>query len=240
MTGTDEWFASFPDDFWLQGARGADDRAQARRVAKLLRLRRGQCALDVPCGRGRIAFHLARRGISVVGVDASRRFIHSARARFHHNGLPGEFVLGDMRRIDFEGRFHAAYNWFSSFGYFSDRENAAFLQRLADAVRPGGRVLLEQAHREWMLRHLRAREERRGILITGRWNRRGQRIEGTWVRLDDPDRRRSRFSMRLYTPAQLSALFRGAGLRVEVICDSDGRPLTRAAQRQIFVARKAR
>lgn len=241
MTGTDGWFASFPDDFWLQGARGADDRAQARQIAKLLRLRRGQRALDVPCGRGRIAFHLAGRGISVVGVDASRRFIHSARARFRRNGLPGEFIRGDMRRIAFEGRFHAAYNWFSSFGYFSDRENAAFLQRLADAVRPGGRVLLEQGHREWILRHFRGgREERRGVRITGRWNRRAQRIEGAWVRLDDPDRRPSRFSIRLYTPAQLSALFRSAGLTVEVICDSDGRPLTRAAPRQIYVGRKAR
>lgn len=239
MTETAEWFESFPDDLWLWGVRGTDDGAQAQRVRKLLRLRTGQCVLDVPCGRGRIAFELAKRGISVVGVDATRRFIDSARARFRRNGLPGEFVRGDMRRIDFEERFHAAYNWFGSFGYFSERENAEFLKRLARAVRPGGRVLVEQVNRECILRHFRARGESPGLRTRVRWNSRSQRIEATWQYLTGHHWRQSRSSMRLYTPAQLSALFHSAGLAIEAICDWGGKPVTRGSRRLIFVGRKA-
>jgi SAM-dependent methyltransferase len=238
VTDTAEWFETFPDGLWLRGVRSADDGAQAQRVWKLLRLRAGQRVLDVPCGRGRIAFELAKRGIRVVGVDATRRFVDSARARFRRNELSGEFVRGDMRRIDFEGRFHAAYNWFGSFGYFSERENAEFLKRLALAVRPGGRVLVEQANREWILRQFRARDESPGLRTRGRWNPRTQRVEVTWQYLAGRHWRRSRSSIRLYTPAQLSALFRKAGLTVDTICDWEGKPFTRASPRLIFVGHK--
>jgi SAM-dependent methyltransferase len=195
--------------------------------------------LDVPCGRGRIAFELAKRGISVVGVDVTRRFVDSARARFRRNGLPGEFIRGDMRRIDFEGRFHAAYNWFGSFGYFSERENAEFLKRLARAVRPGGRLLVEQGNRECILRHFRTRDESPGLRTRVRWNPRSQRVEATWQYLAGHHWCRSRSSIRLYTPAQLSALFHSAGFTVDTICDRDGKPFTRGSPRLIFVGRKA-
>jgi len=240
VTGTEEWFASFPDQLWLRGVRHADDAAQAAQVAKLLRLRPGQRALDVPCGRGRIAFQLAGRGISVVGVDATRRHIRGARARFRRNGLPGEFIRGDMREIDFAERFHAAYNWSGSFGYFSDRGNAEFLQRLADAVRPGGRVLVEQANREKVLRQFATRTESPDLRTRGRWNPRTQRVESTWQYLDGRRWRQTRSSIRLYTPAQLSALFRNAGLGIETLCDRDGKPFTRGSRRLILVGRKTR
>jgi SAM-dependent methyltransferase len=240
VTRTDAWFESFPDRLWVQKARRTRDAEEAARVAKLLHLRRGQSVLDAPCGRGRIAFHLAGRGISVVGVDANRRFIHSARARFRRNALAGEFLLGDMRGIDFEAQFHAAYNWFGSFGYFSDRENAAFLQRLAAAVRPGGRVLVEQTSRERVLRNFRARAESPRVRQRACWNRRTQRVEVSWEYLDGKRWRRTRSSMRLYTPAQLARLFDGAGLALEATCDATGEPATRASGRLSFVGRKPR
>jgi SAM-dependent methyltransferase len=240
VTRPDAWFESFPDRLWVQRARRARDAEEAARIAKLLRLRRGQSALDVPCGRGRIAFHLARRGIEVVGVDANRRFIHSARTRFRHNALAGDFILGDMRGIDFEERFHAAYNWFGSFGYFSDRENAAFLRCLADAVRPGGRVLLEQVNREWLLRHFARRQDSPGLRVGGRWNPRNQRIEARWQYLDGRRWHQTRSSMRLYTPAQFGRLFDDAGLALEAIYDAKGELATRASRRLSFVGRKHR
>ena len=145
-----------------------------------------------------------------------------------------------MRHVTFEEQFHAAYNWFGGFGYFSDRENAAFLRRLAAAVRPGGRVLVEQTSRERVLRNFRARSESPGIRQRGRWNRRTQRVEMSWEYLDGRRWRRTRSSMRLYTPAQLSALFDCAGVALEAIYDATGEPATRASGRLAFVGRKSR
>src|SRR6185503_15297877 len=109
-----------------------------------LRLKKGMRVLDAPCGAGRVAYHLAVRGISVVGVDLRPQFIERARARFSRSKLKGEFVAGDLRDIGFKGEFDGVYNWFSSFGYFTDRENAALLVRYSHALRRGGRLLIEQ------------------------------------------------------------------------------------------------
>ena len=49
-----------------------------------------------------------------------------------------------------------------------------------------------------------------------------------------------RWPHRLYTPAQLSALFRNAGLGVETLCDRDGKPFTRGSPRLVIVGRKPR
>jgi hypothetical protein len=74
-----------------------------------------------------------------------------------------------------------------------------------------------------------------GVRTRGRWIPRTQRIEVTWQYLAGRHWHRSRSSIRLYTPAQLSAIFRSAGLTVDTICDWKGKPFTRASLRLIFV-----
>ena len=59
----------------------------------------------------------------------------------------------DLRSIEFENEFHAIYNWFNSFGYFSDGENAEVVRRFARALRPGGRLLIDHLNRERILRN---------------------------------------------------------------------------------------
>src|SRR3546814_11302338 len=61
--------------------------------------------LDVGCGPGRHAHALARRGMEVVGVDISQRFVDLASA----DAPPGaSFVRADARALTFDGEFHAA------------------------------------------------------------------------------------------------------------------------------------
>src|SRR5215831_16355018 len=61
--------------------------------------------LDVGCGPGRHAHALARRGIEVVGVDISRRFVDLAAAE----APPGAtFVRADARALPYDAEFDAA------------------------------------------------------------------------------------------------------------------------------------
>jgi SAM-dependent methyltransferase len=113
--------------------------ADAETVARLLSLRRGMRVLDVPCGQGRIAGRLARRGCEVVGVDNSERFLTLARERYPEV----RFELGDMRELPYESEFDAVVNWFTSFGYFDRDTNDSVLRRFARALRPGGHLVLE-------------------------------------------------------------------------------------------------
>ena len=75
---------------------------EARFIKRALHLRKGQSVLDAPCGAGRIAFHLARAGCVVTGIDLRPQFIRRARRRFRRAGLRGELKAMDMRDVDFE------------------------------------------------------------------------------------------------------------------------------------------
>jgi SAM-dependent methyltransferase len=122
--------------------------ADADVVAKLLSLRPGMRVLDVPCGEGRIAGRLARRGCDVVGVEIGELFL--ARARERHPEVT--FVKGDMRELRYEAEFDAVVNWFTSFGYFEPPVNDSVLAGFARALRPGGRLLLELLNPERVAR----------------------------------------------------------------------------------------
>jgi len=231
-------FQEFDSELWLQGAEDAG--AQGAFIRKVLHLRKGQTVLDAPCGDGRIAVPLAEAGLLVMGIDHNPYFLDRARARFAEGELEGEFLVGDIREISLVGAFHAAFSWGGSFGYFSDEENLETLRRLARAVRPGGRVLVDQPNREYVLRHF-VKERRHGPLtVVNRWNARQERIESRWTLRRRGSKHTYAMAIRLYTPVQMRRLFKQAGLKVEASYGSpDGKKFRRSSRRLILVGRKA-
>ena len=152
-SGGSDWFEQLHDSLWLRPDEGGEEEADCLR--RMLRIRRGQRVLDAPCGAGRVAFHLANRGVQVVGIDLRKSFIDRAKRRFRREGVKADLRCMDLRAIEFEDEFDAVCNWFISFGYFSDRENAEVVMRFSRALRPGGRLLIEQLNRERILRNFR-------------------------------------------------------------------------------------
>ena len=234
-----DWFQAFDSELWLQGDEDAG--AQAAFIRKVLGLRKGQTVLDAPCGEGRIAVLLAEAGLLVMGIDHNPYFLERARARFDEGELEGEFLVGDIREISLLGCFHAAFNWGGSFGYFSDEENLETFRRLARAVRPGGRVLVDQPNREYVLRHF-VKERRHGPLtVLNRWNARRQRIESRWTLRRRGSKHTYPMAIRLYTPVQMRRLFKQVGLKVEAAYGSpDGKKFRRTSHRLILVGRKTK
>lgn len=187
---------------------------------KALKLRRGARVLDVACGTGRHAVLLARRGASVLGVDASPEYLRAARSAARD--LPtARFVRGDMRRIPLVGEFDAAINLWTSFGYFARPEDdLRVLRGVARALKPGGLFLIDVIDYGWLKRRGQPRRwDRRAdgayllqdtVLAGGR----DPRIVNEWTVLR-PGRRAltARFVLRGYDRARLSRLLRRAGLR---------------------------
>jgi SAM-dependent methyltransferase len=112
-------------------------------IVEVLDLPPGAQILDCPCGHGRIANALAARGFRVTGLDSSEFFLERARADASARGVEVEYVQGDMRDIPWRDRFDALVNWFTSFGYFSDDQNKEVLAQFHDALKPGGKFVLE-------------------------------------------------------------------------------------------------
>ena len=232
-----EWFKSFFGDLWLP--RRESREAEAKFIRRVLGLRKGQQVLDAPCGDGEVALHLARLGIKVTGIDITPKFIARARRKFRKAALPGEFRVMELREIDYQAQFDAVYNWSGSFGYFSDTENLDVLQRFARALRPGGRLLIEQVNREHILRHFRHQHQVRDVRMTSKWKPKTRRVETFYTRRRGGKRETCRFSMRLYTPGEFSRLFALSGLKVIKIYGGwEGAAYRRGARRLVIIGRK--
>jgi SAM-dependent methyltransferase len=112
-------------------------------LVEALGLRGTETILDLACGGGRHSLELARRGFTVVGLDAAAPVLAHARARAAEEDLSVSFVQGDMRALTYQGRFDLALVMNSSVGFFDDAANAAAIAGCARALAPGGRLLLQ-------------------------------------------------------------------------------------------------
>lgn len=94
--------------------------------------------LDVGCGPGRMAAHLARRGVQVLGIDVSEAAVRQARAR----GVPAlrRDVFGSLPG---EGRWSTALLADGNIGIGGDPER--LLARLRGVLAPAGRVVADLA-----------------------------------------------------------------------------------------------
>ncbi|MDE2626837.1 MAG: class I SAM-dependent methyltransferase [Burkholderiales bacterium] len=93
--------------------------------------------LDFGCGLGNLAFAAARRGCTVVALDASPAAIEHVRARAVGEALPVSAALADLRDHAIDG----AYDAIVSIGllmFFDCPTALRVLAQLQAHVRPGG------------------------------------------------------------------------------------------------------
>lgn len=111
------------------------------RLVLALGLKEGDKVMDLACGKGRHALHLASKGFRVTGLDLSANSIDSL---ISHNNDRIHFERWDMREPYKDGSFHAVFNLFTSFGYFdSSTENLKVLQAMKQVVNDNGHILID-------------------------------------------------------------------------------------------------
>lgn len=204
--------------------------------------------LDLACGGGRHSLELARRGFTVVGLDAAAPVLAHARLRASEEGLSVTFTQGDMRVLAFEGRFDVVLVMNSSVGFFDDATNAAVIAGCARALAPGGRLLLQCINPYQIEAYLR--DFRNGwypigagfVLREAAFEPRTATLRIGYRYLDPAqglDSVHPGDSIRLYGFPELAALLRGAGLRpLSAFGDAvlPPAPLGEGSQWQVVVA----
>jgi demethylmenaquinone methyltransferase/2-methoxy-6-polyprenyl-1,4-benzoquinol methylase len=103
--------------------------------------RPGQHILDVATGTGMVAFGLARRGATVIGLDQSEQMLSGARTRAA--ARPGgadnpTFIQGEAEHLPFADGEFDALTFTYLLRYVDDRP--ATMRELARVVKPGGRI----------------------------------------------------------------------------------------------------
>jgi SAM-dependent methyltransferase len=102
--------------------------------------------LDIGCGTGRVALHLARRGHPTIGLDVDAELIAALAERAE--GLPLRAVVGDARRFELEDEVALALAPMQLAQLLADSaERVQCLERIALQLRPGGRIALSIVER---------------------------------------------------------------------------------------------
>ncbi len=199
--------------------------------------------LDLACGFGRIANRLAAQGFRVTGVEYVAGFLDIARQQAAQMGLEVDYVHADMRRISYDAEFNRVILMFNSFGYFSDEENLLVMKNIARALKPGGRLGLDVAHRDGTLANFQPDSvyEKEGDWMINRfsfdvWT---GRLLNERVIIRQGQRRDRPFSIRLYSLTEMRSLLEACGLVLEnAYGEWDARPLELESQAMVLIARK--
>jgi ubiquinone/menaquinone biosynthesis C-methylase UbiE len=141
----------------LDESHGAASRISAERELQLSWLRQkldiqpGMRILDMTCGPGFYAVDLAKQGCSVVGVDFSPAAITYARQLAENEGVADRctFVEQNVLEMDYTGaNFDAALFTYGQLAVFPRDQAQTLLEKVACALRPGGRLCVELLNQE--------------------------------------------------------------------------------------------
>jgi len=238
------FFGGLVVDFWRAAMTPEITRAEADFLWGSLRLAPGMRVLDVPCGDGRLALELAQRGCRVTGVDISPEFLAAAKASADERGLDVLWRQSDMRDLPFNGEFDAAYCAGSSFGFFDDDGNAAFLAAAARTLVPGGRYLGDFKAAESVLPAFRESYEMPvGNLVFAAKNSydpAAGTMENLYTVTRGNEVEKKRALHRIYSTREILGMLSAAGLgNPETFGSVAGEPYRLGSQRLFVVAMKS-
>lgn len=217
--GAGHWFEPVAEHLGRAYLRYSFTRGTDQEVGFLvehLGLRPGQRVLDVGCGPGRHAHALARRGIEVLGVDISGRFVELAA---EDAPAGATFARMDARSLPFDGDFDAAISLCQgAFGLAggpgapapgapASDPDGVVLEGMARALRPGGRLAVSAFSAYFQVRFL----ETTDAFDAGA----GVNHERTTVRDESGAEAEHDLWTSCFTPRELRLLAAGAGLVVE-------------------------
>jgi SAM-dependent methyltransferase len=179
-------------------------------LSEVLDLGPGSRVLDVGCGPGRHAHALARRGVEVLGIDISDRFLELARADAPRGAT---FLRADARALSFDAEFDAVVSLCQGAFGLSDGPpdgpldpDGAVLAGMARALRPGGRLALTAFSSYFQVTFLEAGD----TFDAGR----GVNHERTVVRNEAGEEAEADLWTACFTPRELRLLASAAGLEV--------------------------
>jgi arsenite methyltransferase len=115
--------------------------ALTRQMGEAIALGPGEQVLDVACGRGASAVHLAERfGCQVTGLDYGAENVAAAKAHAEECNVAHltEFRQGDAESLPFDAQSFSAVISECSFCTFPDKDIAA--TEMARVLKPGGRL----------------------------------------------------------------------------------------------------
>lgn len=225
------WEVFFDDDYLRTVPRPPEEhiRRQCDFIQKRLGLAGGATLLDVGCGFGSHVVELSARGFLGVGLDLSLAMLSRAADIAQDRGQRINFLHADMREMNFDGTFDAVTCLGTTFGYFDDEVNRKVVEKLYNALKPGGVLLLDVVNRDHVIASQPnlvwfegegcvCMEESEFNFFTSRLH-----VKRTVI-LDDGKQGETEYSLRLYALHELGQMLHHQGFRVTEVSGREAVP----------------
>jgi SAM-dependent methyltransferase len=139
MTNTPQtWHHGLVAKWWAEFSEDGPEIAYFQQYVE-----RGQPALDVACGTGRLLIPYLRAGLDVDGCDVSADMIALCREQAEREGFSPTLFIQPMHELDPPRTYRTIFVC-GGFGLGSDRErDAEALRRFYENLEPGGTLVLD-------------------------------------------------------------------------------------------------
>ena len=205
--------------------------------------------LDLGCGTGTMTELLAADGYDMIGVDASAEMLQCAMEKRDASGHDILYLCQDMREFELFGTVRAVVSLCDSVNYITEPEDLLTVFRLVNNYLDPGGIFLFDFNTEYKYREVigdtTIAENREDCSFI--WENYYDPESGlneydltVFVQTDgDCFRRFSEVHyQRGYTPDQISALLKQAGMQILLMQDAEtGGPLRDVSERVLVVAR---
>ena len=143
---SDNWYEDFFQgincEIWEKAIPADTTMQEVDFLVSELNLKQGQHILDIPCGYGRHAIELSKRGFNVTGIDISRTFIEGLSEKINSERLNIKAILADILTIQLNERFSGAVCLGNSFGYFNIDRMKIFVEKVSSSLDTGSKFII--------------------------------------------------------------------------------------------------
>jgi SAM-dependent methyltransferase len=212
-------------------------------IEKILDLPKESKILDLPCGHGRHSVLLSQRGYDITGIDIQENFIKLAQ----EENSSAKFLLQDMRKIDYKNEFDAIINMFTSLGYFDENQNALVVKKMSQALKKGGKLLIDTVNREWIMNHtgeidqawMLYPDDNLTFLANNTFDVYTSRMHSQQLIVENGERHTQEQDIRLYTFTELKLILEIHGMQVlDVFGNFKGEDYTVDSTNMIILSEK--
>jgi 2-polyprenyl-3-methyl-5-hydroxy-6-metoxy-1,4-benzoquinol methylase len=213
-------------------------------IVAQLQLPAGARILDVGCAFGRHSIALAQRGYTVTGIDPAAAMIAAAREQAKEAGVSVDFRQARGEQFTTDTPFDAAICLFTSLGQMGpDGDNSGLVSRVYDALKPGGRFVVEVPQRNTAVAQLRPSDKfgegERYAAVTRQYNPADQTVTETFRLIAPEETRTYTLRYRLYSRAALETLLTQSGFTIQAAySDYAETPLTDESATMILIGEK--
>ncbi|MDA0686270.1 MAG: class I SAM-dependent methyltransferase [Bacteroidetes bacterium] len=200
-----------------------EEEAQAfvTRLVQAMELTPNALVADIACGKGRHTRTLDQLGMQALGFDLSHESIAFASRESERLGLQAKFFVHDMRDAYSGLKWKAAFNLFTSFGYFQNRKtDALVLQHIYEQLEPGAWFVQDYLNAASVLPSLPLKEviERPSLEFhCHKFLEKGVIVKDIQVIEKGQEQGQFQERVEVYTAQELQGLHEAAGFQVQAI-----------------------